>query len=205
MGGTPVTRSISVALVRHAPTAWNAARRVQGQSDLPLSAEGEAQVGRWRLPPDLARLQATGGLGWAVSPLRRAVETARRLGAVGPVLEPRLMETDYGAWTGRGLEEIAALRGEPGWDSSPPGGESPAMVLGRARAWLDETADGTGPETWIAVTHAGVIRALLAATLGWDLCSPAPWRLLPERLHRLRRRGDGHLQLLTLNEPLTPP
>jgi hypothetical protein len=47
-----------------------------------------------------------------------------------------------------------------------------------------------------------VIRALLAAVVGWDLRPPAPWRLLPDRLHRVRRRGDGHLQLVTLNEPL---
>lgn len=200
-----MTRSISVALVRHAATAWNVARRAQGQSDLPLSAEGEAQVARWRLPPDLTRLQATGGLGWAVSPLRRAVETARRLGAREPILEPRLMETDYGAWTGRSLEEVETLTQDPGWECRPPGGESPVEVLARARAWLDEVADRGGPETWVAVTHAGVVRVLLAATLGWDMCSPAPLRLLPERLHRLRRRGDGHLQLLTLNECLTPP
>ncbi|HSB82425.1 MAG TPA: histidine phosphatase family protein [Candidatus Methylomirabilis sp.] len=200
-----MSRSISVALVRHAATAWNAARRAQGQSDLPLSAEGEAQVARWRLPSDLVRLQATGGLGWAVSPLRRAVETARVLGALEPILEPRLMETDYGAWTGRSLEEVETLAGDPGWERRPPGGESPVEVLARVRAWLDEVADRGGPETWVAVTHAGVIRVLLAATLQWDMCSPAPLRLLPERLHRLRRRGDGHLQLLTLNESLTPP
>jgi broad specificity phosphatase PhoE len=205
MGGVPVSGSISVALLRHAATASNAARRVQGRSDPPLSAEGEAQAGRWRLPPDLVRLQTEGRLGWAVSPLRRAAETARRLGAQEPHLEPRLMETDYGAWTGRSLEEIEALRGDPGWESRPPGGESAAEVLGRARAWLDEAAARGGPETWIAVTHAGVIRVLLAATLQWDLCSPTPYRILPERLHRVRRRGDGHLQLLSLNEPLTPP
>lgn len=200
-----MSRSISVALVRHAATAMNAARRVQGRSDPPLSAEGEAQVGRWRLPSDLVQLQTAGRLGWAVSPLQRAAETARRLGAQEPILEPRLMETDYGAWTGRGREELDALRGDPGWESRPPGGESAAEVLGRVRAWLDETADRGGPETWVAVTHAGVIRVLLAATLQWDMCSPAPYRLLPECLHRLRRRGDGHLQLLSLNEPLTPP
>jgi hypothetical protein len=50
----------------------------------------------------------------------------------------------------------------------------------------------------------GVIRAVVAATLRWDLREPAPVRLLPERLHRVRRRGDGLLQLIGLNEPLAP-
>jgi hypothetical protein len=50
-----------------------------------------------------------------------------------------------------------------------------------------------------------VIRVLIAAAIGWDLRAPEPLRLLPERLHRIRRRGDGLLQLMTLNEPLTDP
>jgi broad specificity phosphatase PhoE len=72
----------------------------------------------------------------------------------------------------------------------------------RVRGWLDEVAAGPGPDVWIAVSHSGVIRILLAAALRWDLRDPAPVRLLPERLHRIRRRGDGLLQLVTLNEPL---
>ena len=70
------------------------------------------------------------------------------------------------------------------------------------RAWLDELAPGDGPDTWAAVTHMGVIRMVIAAALRWDLGAPPPLRLLPERLHRVRRRGDGLLQLVGLNEPL---
>ena len=200
-----MSRSVYVALVRHAATAWSAERRVQGREDLPLSAEGEAQAAGWRLPPDLARLHAAGALGWAVSPLRRAVETARRLGATAPVIEPRLVEMDYGAWKGFTFEQVDALTADRSWDDRVPEGESPAEVLGRVRSWLDELAAAAGPETWVAVTHGGVIRALLAAAIGWNLRPPPPWRALPERLHRIRRRGDGHLQLVTLNEPLVPP
>jgi hypothetical protein len=50
----------------------------------------------------------------------------------------------------------------------------------------------------------GVIHAVVAAALRWDLEEPPPVRLLPERLHRVRRRGDGLLQLVGLNEPLAP-
>jgi probable phosphoglycerate mutase len=197
-----MNRSIYVTLIRHGLTRWTAEKRLQGQADPPLSPEGEAEVARWRLPSDLERLQGAGRLSWASSPLRRAVETARRLGATGLVLEPRLMEADSGAWTGFRLEEVKTLEGA-GWDWRPPGGESPRDVLARVRAWLDEVATKDGAETWIVVTHRGVIRVLLAACIGWDLQVPAPFRLLPERAHRVRRRGDGHLQLLTLNEPLT--
>ena len=133
-------------------------------------------------------------------PLRRTSETARILGAVSPVVEPRLVEQDWGEWTGRPRAAVAGGHG----DTTPPGGESPADVLARVRAWLDDLAPGEGPDTWVAVTHMGVIRAVVAAALRWDFGEPPPVRLLPERLHRVRRRGDGVLQLVTLNEPLEP-
>jgi probable phosphoglycerate mutase len=198
-----MNRSIYVTLIRHGPTLWTTEKRLQGQSDPSLSPEGEAEVARWRLPSDLERLRVAGKISWASSPLRRAVGTARRLGATGLVLEPRLMEADSGAWTGFRLEDVKEVEGA-GWDWRPPGGESPRDVFARVRAWLDEVATKDAPETWIVVTHLGVIRVLLAACIGWDLQVSAPFRLLPERAHRVRRRGDGHLQLLTLNEPLTP-
>jgi broad specificity phosphatase PhoE len=198
-------RSIYVALIRHAPTAWNAEGRVLGQADPPLSPEGVERAAQWRLPADLRALAARGQLGWAVSPLRRAVDTARILGAVAPRVEPRLAEQDWGEWTGRARVAVPDRTTEAGWEATPPGGESPARVLARVRAWLDELAGSAGPDTWAAVTHMGVIRAVIAAALRWDLGTPPPpMRLLPERLHRVRRRGDGLLQLVGLNESLEP-
>jgi probable phosphoglycerate mutase len=197
-------RSIYVALIRHAPTAWNAEGRVLGQADPPLSPGGAARVTQWQLPRDLRVRAAQGQLGWATSPLQRAVETARALGAVAPAVEPRLAEQDWGEWTGRARAALAAEPGGVRWDAAPPGGESLASVLARVRAWLDELAAGDGPDTWAAVTHMGVIQAVVAAALRWDLDEPAPVRLLPERLHRVRRRGDGLLQLIGLNESLEP-
>lgn len=200
-----MSRSLYVALIRHAPTAWNLEGRAQGRADPPVSPEGRARLACWRLPADLARLAADARLGWATSPLQRAVETARALGAERLVVEPRLAERDYGDWTGSRLGEMdAEAGGAAGWDHRPPGGESPAEVLHRSRAWLDELAAGDGPETWVAVSHRGLIRTLIAAAIGWDLRDPEPLRLLPERVHRVRRRGDGLLQLVTLNEPLAP-
>jgi len=197
-------RSIYVALIRHAPTAWNAEGRVLGQADPPLSPEGAVRAAQWRLPADLLALATRGQLGWAVSPLRRAVETARLLGASAPRVEPRLAEQDWGAWTGHARVAVPGHTTGAGWETAPPGGESPARVLARVRAWLDELAPEDGPDTWAAVTHMGVIRAVIAAALRWDLDAPPPMRLLPERLHRVRRRGDGLLQLVGLNEPLEP-
>jgi probable phosphoglycerate mutase len=198
-----VARSLHVALVRHAATAWTTAGRLQGRVDQPLAAEGRAALARWRLPGDLARCHAAGRLGWVASPLRRAVETAEGLGARALRLDARLVERDWGTWTGWQPAAVEAVAPGSMWEQRAPAGESPADVLARVRASLDALAEGDGPETWLVVTHGGVIEVLLAAAVRWDLQGPAPFRVLPERLHRLRRRDDGALQLLGLNEPLT--
>ena len=36
-------------ILRHGPTAWNAEKRIQGRSDIPLSENGRKVVGGWRL------------------------------------------------------------------------------------------------------------------------------------------------------------
>ena len=59
-----------LALLRHGPTEWNAARRLQGRADIPLSAEGREIVRAWRLPETIA------AFAWISSPLRRCIETA---------------------------------------------------------------------------------------------------------------------------------
>ena len=168
-----------------------------------LSPEVPPARARWRLPADLRALAEQERLGWAVSrsggPSRRANPQA-----VAPLVEPRLAEQDWGDWTGRARTAVARETSAAGWDAAPPGGESPAQVLVRVRTWLDELAPAAGPDTWAAVTHMGVIRTILAAALRWNLEGSPPVRLLPDRLHRVRRRGDGLLQLVGLNEPLDP-
>ena len=42
-----------LAVLRHGPTAWNEAGRIQGRSDPPLSPQGKAWVGHWQVPADL--------------------------------------------------------------------------------------------------------------------------------------------------------
>ena len=104
--GAGTARSVRVALVRHAPTEWNATGRAQGRADPPLDGPGRARAASWRLPHDLARRAREGRLSWAASPLRRARETAALLGAVEPDVVPALVERDYGAWTGWPLADL---------------------------------------------------------------------------------------------------
>lgn len=191
-------------VIRHGATAWNAAGRIQGRSDQPLSPAGRAAVAGWVLPPQAA------GARWLCSPLARARETAALLhdGPVEP--EPRLIEMDWGAWEGRTL---AALRGElgaemaaneaRGLDLRPPGGESPRGVQQRLRPWLGELA--ARQEDAVAVTHKGVLRALYALASGWDMRGKPPAKLQNACAHLFLLDAAGTLKIERLNVSLQAP
>jgi broad specificity phosphatase PhoE len=121
-----------LVLIRHGPTDWNADRRLQGHTDVPLSEEGRELVSSWRVPPPVD------GYRWVSSPLQRASETAELLGARDPALEPRIIEMHFGEWEGRRLPDLRSELGEEmvrnearGLDFQPEGGETPRQVQER--------------------------------------------------------------------------
>ena len=149
-----------ICLIRHGTTAWNAAGRIQGRRDVPLSDAGRAQVRGWRLPEGFAQAACM------ASPLRRALETAALLGFDQPAIDSRLAEMDWGEFEGRTLTELRAELGpamreleDSGLDFRPPGGESPREVAGRLGACLRSLA-GTGRDM-VLVAHKGILRASL--------------------------------------------
>ncbi|ALJ33961.1 histidine phosphatase family protein [Azospirillum brasilense] len=186
-------------ILRHGPTAWNAAHRLQGGIDEPLSDEGRARVATWRLPPDVL------GYRWVASPKRRAWETARLLG-LDPAPEPRLVEMGWGEWEGRLLEELrssgalTADRERMGLDFRAPGGESPRDVQTRLIPWLAEV--GARSEPTGAVAHNGVMRALYALATGWDMVDKPAHRLTDGCAHRFRVAADGTPSVVAMNVPL---
>ena len=206
--------SIGVALLRHAPTAWNAARRLQGRTDVPLSAEGRALAAGWRLP-ELPGSRWT-GQAWLSSPLARCRETAElMLRSTGCSMNPpefqvdaRLVERSFGAWEGETLADLRARHGAEmaeweakGWDFRPPDGESPRDVLQRSMGLLQEMLQqGRSP---ICVTHRSVIRAIYAASRGWDMVGKPPEKLVDGRVHLFRFSAAG-LGIERLNLALAP-
>jgi probable phosphoglycerate mutase len=192
---------VIVAFVRHGPTAWNAHGRLQGRADVPLSADGRAQVARWRLPADVA------GARLVASPLARAVETARLLGGTEPAIAADLVEMDWGAWEG---ETFASLRAHhahafaaaeaAGLDFRPPGGESIRDVQARLLRWLAATAREAGPV--VAVTHKGVLNALVAHVTGWNAIGRSPVKLRPACAHVVAIDAAGRPSVRAWNAPL---
>ncbi len=193
-----------LALIRHAATAYNEERRMQGRRDVPLSPAGRAAASRWRIPSALA------GADWLTSPLARARETARLLGAGDAAMEPRLTEMDWGRWEGRKIAELRAEQGAAmaenealGLDFRPAGGESPREVQARIAPWLAEIATRDRPVC--AVTHKGVIRAVFALASGWDMTSKPPARLDWSAAQLFTLAADGAPVVEKLNLPLAVP
>lgn len=132
---------------------------------LDISAENVEAVAaslRAELPGDLPL--------WS-SPLRRCRALAELLNPA-PIFDERLVEMDFGAWEGRAWDAIPRLELDA-WAAdvagyAPPGGESPLALQRRA---LDFVAMLDVPEA-VIVTHAGVIRTLLAH---WQGLPPERW------------------------------
>lgn len=146
-------------LVRHGETDWNAARRIQGSTDIPLNDIGRSQAAR---TADLLAGRTFDAV--LSSPLSRAAETAdiiaARLGLAEPLRIPAMVERRYGAAEGLDYRTIDTLY-PPG--TSVPGRESRGKVAARAlRALLEIARDHVGQRLCV-VTHGGVIRAVLNA------------------------------------------
>lgn len=180
-----------VALLRHADTAWSREGRIQGRTDVDL-LPGVAV-------PSLTK--TCQGMRIVTSPLRRCVQTAALLGAPDAPREPRLIEMDWGDWQGQTLAALRESLGEAmrenearGLDFRPPNGESPREVLLRVKTWLREVATPT-----LAVTHRGVIRAVLAQATGWDMRGKPPFKLDWSAAHVfLVREGEPSVERLNV-------
>ena len=180
---------IDVVMIRHAATAWNEAGRIQGRTDIPLCERGRRALAGKRLPERFGSYRVHS------SPLARAVETAALLGLGTPVLDPRLVEMNWGTWEGDTRASVAAAdadgvaRNEArGPDFRPPGGESPREVQARVVDWARRAARSRSGV--VAMTHKGVIKAALGLAHGWDLTGKAPVRLDWTRAHRFRFAAD---------------
>jgi probable phosphoglycerate mutase len=155
----------------------------------------------WRVPAEL------NGFRWLTSPLRRAVDTAHRLGIAEAMVEPRLAEMRWGEWEGETLAGLRARLGAEmavaeaaGLDLRPPGGESPREVQARVMPLLAEIAQSARPTA--AITHKGVIRAVLALATGWDMREKPSHRLSWSAAHLFQLDDAGSPSVMRLNLPL---
>ena len=154
-------------LVRHAQTAWNFNGRIQGHSDQPLNAVGQAQaleVGRYFSGRTLTTIYT--------SHLARSRQTAdaiaQQTGASLTVL-PELAEIYLGEWEGLTPEEVNARfdGAYERWRDTPsdvaiPRAEPVPSFRDRVRRTAARILESQTAGEFVVVSHGGVIAAMLA-------------------------------------------
>jgi probable phosphomutase (TIGR03848 family) len=169
---------MTVILLRHGRSTSNTAHTLAGRSeDVDLDDKGREQAQAL-----VARVGSLPVRAIVRSPLLRCERTVEPLAAalgLAPIVDERISEVDYGAWTGRKISELVS---EPLWavvQQQPsaavfPEGEGLAAVQARAVAAVREhdrllAEQHEGDVLWLACTHGDVIKSVLADALGTHL------------------------------------
>jgi broad specificity phosphatase PhoE len=174
-------------LVRHGETAWSVSGQHTGNTEIALTAHGEAQARA--VAPMLAKHDIGVVL---VSPRQRARHTAELAGLSGVAdyrITPELSEWDYGAYEGVTTATIHQTR--PDWDlwrdGVPPGdAEHPGETVEQVGARCDSVIATVCPmlghgqagySDVVLVAHGHLLRIFTARWLGLPAADGALFRL----------------------------
>ena len=168
-------------IVRHGETVWNREGRIQGHTDVALSAKGKEQAARLA-----QRLQAVSFDAAYSSDLCRASETAAAI-LVGRDVRhhrtPELREYHKGGFEGMTDAELRArfpaeypTYVSKDLDYAPEGGESTREVSARMSTAINGIKERHLDDTVLVVGHGGSLRAAMMALLGMPM--DANWRFV---------------------------
>jgi probable phosphoglycerate mutase len=194
-----------VLLIRHGQTDWNATRRLQGHTDIPLNAAGRAQADRLRAVLAGEPLDAVYS-----SDLARALDTARAVAdasGADVIVEPALRERAFGRFEGVSFDDIEIRwpddaarwrRREP--DFGPPdGGESLRGFYARCVDGAARAAAARAGGAIALIAHGGVLDCLYRAATGVALDAPRTWIVANASLNRLLY-AEGRFVLVGWND-----
>lgn len=170
-------------LVRHGESVGNAQRRLQGQSDHPLTELGREQSRRLG-----QRLAKEGVTALYSSPIHRAWQTAEVIGellGLAPQPLPGVEEYDFGNFSGLTWEEIRAqapelvefVRSRRPEYPQYPGEEGREAFRQRVYDALWGLVEAHREGTLAVVTHAGPIIVFVSAVVNRPYVRPVPFRL----------------------------
>lgn len=182
-------------LVRHGETAWNRIKRLQGQTDIPLSDTGvqqalllAARLRREQGPATTSAVSLGQVHGVVSSDLSRALQTAAPLAeALGTEVMPcpGLRERHYGIFQGNDAKSIQAQwpDAHAAWtshdpDFAPADGESLRQLYRRTVDALSAVARQYRGKTVICVAHGGVLDCAYRFTVSMPLDVPRAHPLL---------------------------
>ena len=184
-----------IFLVRHGRSEGNRGGALLGRGDPPLTPAGEAEADA---AAALLTRRIRPGVHLYTSPLIRARESARRIGArlgVPVRLAPPLIELDMGRLEGARWADLPKERAR--WEAAPeryrfPDGEGLDDVARRTEAWFVEEI-GTPQGDVILVAHLFVILALTARRLRLPLDEILRLYLAPGGVIELHSGPKGDL------------
>jgi broad specificity phosphatase PhoE len=200
--------------VRHGRTAWNAERRFQGQTDIPLDHEGLAQA--QALAAHLRRERFDVALSSDLTRARTTAEAICRGRDVSLELTPALREMRFGVWEGSTWEQIVARW--PELDErheksprhyTPAGGESWEAVCERVGAVLRGVAARLDPHgRALIVSHAGVMHAIVHEVTrtgrAQDGGAGIGIKFVPGAILRVAGSFEDGWELVAINETADP-
>jgi probable phosphoglycerate mutase len=185
-----------IIAIRHGETSWNVDTRIQGQLDIPLSANG-----RWQAERLAAALRGEPIKAIYASDLTRAWETAQYLShahGLQVIKEIGLRERGFGDFEGKTFAEIEVLLPEQSmrWrrrdpEFSPPGGESLLALSARVVEAAGRLAALHPGEQIALVGHGGVMDVLYRAATRLDIQAPRTWALGNAAINRLLWTPEG--------------
>ncbi|MGA2392742.1 MAG: histidine phosphatase family protein [Candidatus Lustribacter sp.] len=199
--------------VRHGRTAWNADRRFQGQTDIPLDDEGLTQA--QALAAHLRDERFDVALASDLSRARTTAETICAEHDLALELTPALREMHFGAWEGLTWEQI--VKRWPELDAAhamapmyytAEGGESWDALCARIDAFLRATAARIGPEgRALLVSHAGVMHAIVRSLTSAGRTDADPVavgvRFSPAGILRARGSFESGWDVFAINEQVS--
>ena len=159
---------VELWLIRHGETEWSLSGAHTSTTDIPLTEHGRERAVELR---DYLKGKKFAAV--FTSPMQRARETCAIAGYGDvAVVEPGLMEWNYGEAEGKTTPEMRAIHG-PDWSvwSSPIiGGESVEAVGERADKVIAESLAAATPSGGAVAlfAHAHILRILAARWIGLD-------------------------------------
>lgn len=174
---------MDIYLIRHTQTATPGGL-CYGQTDVALADSFADELQRLKakmpaLQPDCLVYS---------SPLTRCTQLAARF-TTRIVLDPRLLELNFGVWENLRFDTLntdAVQHWTENFVSlAPPSGESFSELCTRVAAFWQELLT-LNVDQVLVITHAGVIRALLANILNLPLANAFQFKVDPGSVHKLQ-------------------
>ena len=196
-----------VLLIRHAQSTANRRGVLTGQTPgVSLSAQGRVQSQELALRLGKAKLSQL-----RVSPMQRCIETIepwinaqRKFQSESLIVDHGVNELDFGDWTGRKISSVSMTREwarvqKQASKAKFPNGESLKQVQRRARSSFDEAVSTRGRGAIGIVTHADVIKVLVADLLNLHL-DEFQKIVIDNASVTVFDYNKGKVKLLTLND-----